>query len=1576
MPRARPRQAGLALVSDLSEESFAEFLLKVSKKPKAGVEGIAELTRQQLLNVCTALALQVEKAVPAATDILAEGDIRAAEEAILILHGAAALALDLLTHSQQPPPEQLLDAAVILHDGVLITDMHPVLEKLQMEMQDAVMRLCCVWWERQLPGNESLVARTIPYALLRAIQSLDHNRTSMVHMCYIVRGALELLDFEDETIRDTKRLLLCAAMHPSFLREPEGRRFIAGLFKLEPQMTQELGAILRNQIPSGQRFALEAYGEILFRAWRDTVGPCAAVVEAELQGLMQAAILASTPALAGALRIVLNGLHSKRTLEKRLNPALVRLYDPILPRAFGAANAEVRRNAVHLLVAAFPIIDTDAPRDVNNVRLTQQLGFLMDGLADPCPFVREAAVEGCCRCLNFFWEIVPAPTSAKMISEMTCKLAYDGSSRVVRIAVLRGLCKLVDSQHAQPVLKKALPEISGLLQDRDPGVREALADLLVAVSGSRGLQFWGVVPPEELLEVIAVDKAPGVTRKISKMLVPSFFPNAQEGSARLGALLRSKPAAGLSFCRNMVARFYPRDPGVMGQASSSTEFTGSVPLEQILQFASQLAAHLLATAPRLGSSTTAAAAQQQTKRNGKAKAAKRQGKAGTKRAKKKAPAPPSSSSDGEGRGGEQQAATDAGADNGVAAAARNQTEDDEDVVLQECSAKELEEAVPGQTMMQLLKVAEEQLRKPQAVQLVLQMVASLHFTSGAKHVRATLFERLAAGTLPGCKAAAGDDETMELDGHRGPQGHDVGILSQMLKTLATGSNAPKLAALLAAALGVREPLPLRKPVASKKTAKAAAGDREGRSALDQLLGGSGGGMGLDGHGRNCDECDDDMICLGCKMLGSAGSEGRALLCGHPDCNAIIQAMQQLALAEADEIFRLAQTGAADEADSPAATQQDSDGAALLGDPWGALSRYCRAALHRAMAALYQQCNGGGGDGDDADDVNGMRTPASAGRKNRRSRSRLRNGSESGGEQPAPSKAAAEAEAETPGGGGAAAEAALSGFFEVVPVLELAMQACGRLTELVLAEPCVTAQLAALQYSQGLLRVLHVVHQTELLNISGQYVSTVSCLCNAQAVLAHTVLSGLADQPAGGSPQQQTCLAATLHVLLGLAQQMTDAVRSCGAAAAANCDDEGRSPSGRRTGAEVAASSEEGADADMGPGTTGEEREGELPPPGVAVEALLTSLMLLLCHGAVEPILKGPVRAGAAVLIAELLATTHRVSSSSWLGTLCRLAGQALASDPRVAVELQQVLLRPPRAQEAAEGDGGGEGDIADDRGADGEAAGGNGGEGAAAAVRPVRRRARGIGGQKKEATAAATAAAKALQDASAKVSELLLRESQAVGTVATVLVRVCVARKVHGRAMLLLARLAGKALIRAAAAGNSPGEEEPAKDAATGDVEAHGLMALGATALLTLCQAACPDAAAAPQQNHSRQLGPRARCGALAQEAAAQAARAEAEAAAKALDVLQRTVAAAAPPPQSQDKRAQAPELQPQDGSMGPQADNDRMGGGDDAAEAEAEAALVAAADLPIGLLQARLLARQLERRSCFEAARLIVIVV
>jgi condensin-2 complex subunit G2 len=48
-------------------------------------------------------------------------------------------------------------------------------------------------------------------------------------------------------------------------------------------MVRELGAIIRNQIPSGRKSVLDAYGDILFRAWRECTGACLYEVENVVQ---------------------------------------------------------------------------------------------------------------------------------------------------------------------------------------------------------------------------------------------------------------------------------------------------------------------------------------------------------------------------------------------------------------------------------------------------------------------------------------------------------------------------------------------------------------------------------------------------------------------------------------------------------------------------------------------------------------------------------------------------------------------------------------------------------------------------------------------------------------------------------------------------------------------------------------------------------------------------------------------------------------------------------------------------------------------------------------------------------------------------------------------------------------------------------------------------------------------------------------------------------------------------------------------------------------------------------------------
>ena len=39
------------------------------------------------------------------------------------------------------------------------------------ELQEAVVRLCCLWWQKELPGKADMVPQMIPYLLYQATVS-------------------------------------------------------------------------------------------------------------------------------------------------------------------------------------------------------------------------------------------------------------------------------------------------------------------------------------------------------------------------------------------------------------------------------------------------------------------------------------------------------------------------------------------------------------------------------------------------------------------------------------------------------------------------------------------------------------------------------------------------------------------------------------------------------------------------------------------------------------------------------------------------------------------------------------------------------------------------------------------------------------------------------------------------------------------------------------------------------------------------------------------------------------------------------------------------------------------------------------------------------------------------------------------------------------------------------------------------------------------------------------------------------------------------------------------------------------
>jgi condensin-2 complex subunit G2 len=384
------------------------------------------------------------------------------------LAAAAVVVRRVLEHCGDATPAVLLPAATLLHDTVLLASAFPA------PAQDAVAVMCEAWWHSEKPGRENLVTKTAPYLVFLALST---RRATEVKRLNSMRHAFSMFDWDDDaTILSLKKLLLRCAFAPQFLRSAEGRRFLSFLFTLHPGTTRDLMAIVRNQIPVARKSILAHYGDVLFRAWRCAGGECLHEIErVGVQGLADAALLASTPQMAASLRAVLCGFHAQKAY-RGVDAMLLRLYEPILFRALSAANPAVRRNACSLLVDVFPLQDPEADVEVTDGLLARQAGIISQLMGDAAPAVRAAAVGGICRILNTFWELVPAPTTAAFLAKLVDGLARDAAASSVRAAVCEGLTRLVDNPLAQPVLRAVLPRLAPLIGDSAGRVRVALVN--------------------------------------------------------------------------------------------------------------------------------------------------------------------------------------------------------------------------------------------------------------------------------------------------------------------------------------------------------------------------------------------------------------------------------------------------------------------------------------------------------------------------------------------------------------------------------------------------------------------------------------------------------------------------------------------------------------------------------------------------------------------------------------------------------------------------------------------------------------------------------------------------------------------------------------------------------------------------------------------------------------------------------------------------------------------------------------------------------------------------------------------
>ncbi|KAL3646421.1 hypothetical protein CASFOL_011601 [Castilleja foliolosa] len=434
----------------------------------------------------------------------------------------------------------LLTAVQELHDSLILFESDSVL-------LSEIANLCEEWWKGDLEGKETLISQSLPVILSR---SLTLKKKVDIHRVYSIRDAFTLFDFEDESIEDLKHLLIRCVISPMYMKTEEGRKFIAFLFGLSVQLTKELCAMIKSQIPFGRKSMLEAYGEIVFRAWKVVEGQCKHEIEnGFLQGLVEGAIYASSAALATSIRKTLLGFINQRTTEG-VEKLFYNLAEPVIFRSLQVANSNVRQNALHLLLDLFPLEDPDATKEAKDTLLEKQFFLFEKLLLDECPDVRVVAVEGSCRILHMFWEVIPSPTITKSITKIFDHMTHDSCAEV-RLSTVNGVIYLLGNPHSHEVLKVLLPRLGNLITDSTSVVRAALVDLLLLLNDIRNFQFHKVVHIDALFSILA-DNEPIIARKITRLLIPSYFPSTkvteEEACKRCITLIKRSPTAGARFC--------------------------------------------------------------------------------------------------------------------------------------------------------------------------------------------------------------------------------------------------------------------------------------------------------------------------------------------------------------------------------------------------------------------------------------------------------------------------------------------------------------------------------------------------------------------------------------------------------------------------------------------------------------------------------------------------------------------------------------------------------------------------------------------------------------------------------------------------------------------------------------------------------------------------------------------------------------------------------------------------------------------------------------------------------------------
>lgn len=451
------------------------------------------------------------------------------QETLAVIDAICSFGCAYLKAVPKQAPESLQAIVQTLHDSLLRVE-------FESDVQDTMSRLCEAWYLAEPESRRHVVPQTILYLLLHSVG--EKGKLADVKRVCAMREALLCIHIGGESFQSVQESFMRAAIHPNYVMHDEGRRFLAFVLSLQPQLTRALHQTIKSQLPRCRKSMLLQYGELYHTAWKRATGPVLHALEHDcLQDLASHAINTASPALSAAIRHLLSVFHNKKKF-KAVDEMLARIYEPILWRSFKVANAAIRVQAAQLLAEAFPVQNPEASAKDFEEGLTRQIAVLDALLKDNVPRVREVGVQCVCRVLSVYLELVPLHTATSFLGTLIKHLSMDSSAAAVRVAVLRGLAVVLDNHVSHALLAARLPLLAERIHDSCESVRVAMAELLLKVRGVKGIRFFDVVALPDILSRLAADAGrPAVAKRLTKLLMPSYMPLNKPGAERLARIL-------------------------------------------------------------------------------------------------------------------------------------------------------------------------------------------------------------------------------------------------------------------------------------------------------------------------------------------------------------------------------------------------------------------------------------------------------------------------------------------------------------------------------------------------------------------------------------------------------------------------------------------------------------------------------------------------------------------------------------------------------------------------------------------------------------------------------------------------------------------------------------------------------------------------------------------------------------------------------------------------------------------------------------------------------------------------------